>query len=98
MLAEGRLKCVLCSGDGTKQLADYITAGSFDAIIEAVQVCAGSIESAADVSVYTIPSLALRLGHFPLKCVQRKMGVGVQNDEDKIVKNARAFEELYAVE
>ena len=94
----GRLKCVLCSGDGTKQLADYITAGSFDDIIEAVQVCAGSKENVDDVSVFTIPSLALRLGHSLLKCAQIKKGVGIRKDDDKTVKDAKAFEDLYAVE
>ena len=70
----------------------------FDDIVIAVQQCAGTYENAENVSVFQTFSLALRMGHSPLKCSQIKKGLGIRAENDKMEKDENGFKQLFSVE
>ena len=94
-----QLKCMQTESGAASGLSAYISGAGFDSIIESIQVISGFTEDENNVNIFTIPSLALRLGHTLIKLAHIKRGLGLRkNDDDKTKNEAEAFLNLMADE
>ena len=75
-------------------ISEFINGDGFDKIVHGVELLAGFSKSKENISVFAIPSLAIRLGHCLNKIAQMKRGIALRETDDKSLKDAENFLKL----
>lgn len=77
------------------RLTDVISGKGFDLVINGVHSAAGMNVHDSGRRVFSIPSLASKLGHSIKKCAQLKLGQGIRQDDPVMQHEAQQFLTLH---
>jgi len=91
----GRLLLVLKTDYNIQSISDGITPANFQKVIAAVRKVTGFNDKTIS---YTIPSLALKLGHALNSCAENMLSEGLQKTNKLMQRNAETFIRLYEIE